>query len=261
MAIQDIIKKVRSGVCKIEFYENGKIVNSGSGFICKNNIITNNHVLHPEGYIFSEDTAVNIIFGDGIRKECKFSDLVLVAGSVQEENDYAVLKNKAIDFSDKFSFDLDNSEKLEEGDEIILFGYPFETINMSSHIGRISSLISNNKSFKTIQLDASVNNGNSGGPLLNIETQKVVGIITRKQTGLAKQFDDLLKSFDKNIKLFESLKQNGLVQIKGVNPIEYMEISQNQMKIISVNIKRSANTGIGYAFSCDQLIKENFIDN
>lgn len=257
MGIQDIIKKVRSGVCKIEFYEDGKRVNSGSGFICKNNIITNNHVLHPGGNIFSGDTAVNIIFGDGTRNECKNSDLVLVSGSTEDENDYAVLENKAIDFSNKFNFDLDNSEKLEEGDEIILFGYPFETTNMSSHFGRISSLISNQKSFKTIQLDASVNSGNSGGPLFNIETQKVIGIITRKQDGLAKQFDGLIASFDYNASVFNKLK--GLSWNK-LDIGSAFAISQKQMKEIAINIRRSANVGIGYAFSCDQLIKENFYE-
>jgi len=33
------------------------------------------------------------------------------------------------------------------------------------------------------------------------------------------------------------------------------------MKAIAINIKRSANVGIGYAFSCDKLQKEDFYQN
>ena len=42
-----------------------------------------------------------------------------------------------------------------------------------------------------IQLDASVNSSNSGGPLIHPESGDVFGIITRKATGLTDMFDEL----------------------------------------------------------------------
>lgn len=60
--------------------------------------------------------------------------------------------------------------------------------------------------MNVIQLDASVNNGNSGGPLVDLNTKKVVGIVTRKDTGLYKQFDDLIASFDTNIEVLKKLQ-------------------------------------------------------
>jgi len=74
---------------------------------------------------------------------------------------------------------------------------------------------------------------------------------------LAKSFDDLEKSFDKNLEALSLV--NGTMTIGGnIDLIQSFKATQVQMKIVSKNIKRSANTGIGFAFSCDKLKQENF---
>ena len=252
MIIQDIIKKVRSGICKIEFYLNNKLVNSGSGFLYKGKLITNSHVFHPEGITFSDDTKLIFIFGDSKRIELVLKDLQLKVGSDENNADFAVYELPGLE--EKFNFKLDNLGNVEEGDEVLIFGFPFEASYLTTHHGRISSLFEDN-SIKKIQVDASVNQGNSGGPLFHLSTQKVIGIVTRKQSGLTKDFDDLLQSFSNNIAILKQAQKNGSIKQMGIDPIHFFEISQAQMQLISKNIKRSANTGIGYAFSCEQLIK------
>ena len=254
MAIQDIIKKVRSGVCKIEFFENGKMVNSGSGFLYKGKLITNSHVFHPEGTTFSNDTKLIIIFGDNKKIELTLKDLVLKGGSDEKNADFAIYELSGLE--NKFNFELGNLDNINEGDDVLILGFPFDAEYLTTHHGRISSLFEDS-GIKKIQIDASVNQGNSGGPLLHLTTEKIIGVVTRKQSGLTKDFDDLLQSFSNNIAVLRQAQKNGSIGMMGINPIQFFEISQSQMQLISRNIKRSANTGIGYAFSCDQLIKEN----
>lgn len=256
MDIQGIIKTVRSGVCKIEFYKDNNLVNSGSGFIYKNKLITNSHVFHPEGSIFPENTKLILIFGDNRKIETTIKNLELEVGSDEANADYAVYKIPNKD-NDKFNFELSNLDSVNEGDEVLLFGFPFDANYLTTHHGRISSIFENN-GIKKIQIDASVNQGNSGGPLYHMSTNKVIGIVTRKESGLTKDFDALLSSFSSNIEVLKNAqKSGGIIQMFGINPIKFFEESQSQMKLISKNIKRSANTGIGYAFSCGKLLKEN----
>jgi len=72
-------------------------------------------------------------------------------------------------------------------------------------------------------------------------------------TGLTRQFDELLKSFDHNIQTLEQASRGGRIQMFGFDPIEGMKISQTQMVIISLEIKRSANAGIGFAYELEKV--------
>ncbi|MFA5934358.1 MAG: serine protease [Candidatus Paceibacterota bacterium] len=251
MTIQNIIKKVRSGVCKIEFFRGEEKINSGSGFLFKGCIVTNSHVFHPEGFIFPNDTKIVLIFGDGEKINLNINDLVLKNGSDEDNLDFAIYE--LLNLKNKYNFEVGNLKDVSEGDEVLILGFPFDAEYLTTHHGRISSLFEELK-VKKIQIDASVNQGNSGGPLLHLASEKVIGIVTRKQSGLTKDFDDLLQSFSGNITILKQAQQNGSIGMMGINPIQFFEISQAQMQLISKNIKRSANTGIAYAFSCEQLI-------
>ena len=131
-------------------------------------------------------------------------------------------------------------------------GFQFDQPNLSLHSGILSSRFTN-VDVKYLQLDASVNQGNSGGPLIDPKTSEVIGIITRKMTGLTKQFDELLKSFSENIRVLEEAKKGGSIEMFGIDPIDFFKVSQIQMAKISVEIRRSANVGVGYAYELEKV--------
>jgi hypothetical protein len=255
-SFQELIVNLRSGVISISFYLNDVLISSGSGFIYKGKLVSNNHVFNPNEHPFDSQVVVGIRFGDTSQYSnddfrVKYGDLKLMTGSDESSYDYAVYEFPT-EVKERYNFDIGHSGMVE-GKQVMLLGYPFGSKYMTSHIGYISALFEKG-SVKYIQLDASVNSGNSGGPLIDTDNGNILGIITRKQTGLSDKFDDLITSFDENIKALEAIR--GTVRFSGVDPIDVLQVSQRQMQTVTEDMKRSANTGIGYAFDCEKLANE-----
>jgi hypothetical protein len=164
--------------------------------------------------------------------------------------DYAILDLSWAEFTALPSLELAQALPIEIGDPIALFGYQFDQPNLSVHAGVLASRFEQS-GVKYLQLDASVNQGNSGGPLIDPVSGLVIGIVTRKATGLTRQFDSLLDSFDQNINSLS--RARSLMSMAGVDPVEALQVSQMQMKQVSLEIRRSANVGIGYAYELDKV--------
>ena len=135
---------------------------SGTGFITASgnaNIITNNHVI--EGC----DTVV--ISHKGNRIESR----VL---AVDAKNDLAILKAK-LNTSKVYPVALQDAKLLED---VIIAGYPLGK-EVSSAIkiskGSVSSLAGFGDNYSNFQTDAALNQGNSGGPIIN-NKGNVVGV-------------------------------------------------------------------------------------
>ena len=88
--------------------------------------------------------------------------------------DIALLKT--ITYKSKNFLELDDSDKSKATDKIIAIGYPLGLENAKYSAGIISGI---EEHF--FQIDAPINEGNSGGPLLN-SNNKVIGINTSKIT-------------------------------------------------------------------------------
>ncbi len=142
-----------------------RVQSLGSGFVIDGTgiIVTNNHVI--EG---ADEITVN--FNDG-------SKLTATLIGTDEKTDLAVLKVepekplKAIPFGD--------SEQLRVGDWVMAIGNPFG-LGGTVTVGIVSARnrdINSGPYDNFIQTDASINRGNSGGPLFNMEGE-VIGINT-----------------------------------------------------------------------------------
>jgi serine protease Do len=141
-------------------------VNSlGSGFVidAAGIVVTNNHVI-------AEADEITVIFNDGTRLK---AELV----GKDQKTDLALLRVKpdkplkAVKFGD--------SEKLRLGEWVIAIGNPF-SLGGTVTAGIVSARnrdINSGPYDNYIQTDASINRGNSGGPLFNLEGE-VVGVNT-----------------------------------------------------------------------------------
>lgn len=253
---QELIEKIRSGVIHIEFLRKNDIIASGSGFLSTNYLITNNHV-----YMGPTDTIVRLSWQPEVSLESiaeirlsieKFRKY-FVTGSDENNSDYAILKIPELNRKNLYNFSLSSHKTSKILDEMLILGFPFEHRNLVCHRGVISSFFHRN-GIDIIQLDASINASNSGGPLIDLKTGNAIGIITRKHTGLSNLFEKLLDSFERNIETFNQIK--GGMSFGQMDIMDPLIWSQNQMKVITQEIERSANVGIGYAFSVEQIQAE-----
>lgn len=143
---------------------------SGSGVIIDNrgHIITNFHVV-------DKAARLEIIFADGTKAQ---NPATLVG--VDQYNDLAVLR---VELPIPAYAELGDSSQLQQGETIVAIGSPLGEFRGSVTVGVVSAInrtldVNQNLSLEgLIQTDAAINQGNSGGPLVNLAGQ-VVGINT-----------------------------------------------------------------------------------
>src|SRR5258705_672716 len=137
----------------------------GSGFIVDTSgvVVTHNHVI-------ADADEINVIMNDGTKIK---AELV----GVDKKTDLAVLKFKPV--KPLVAVKFGDSDKLRLGEWVIAIGNPF-SLGGSVTAGIVSARnrdISQGPYDNYIQTDASINRGNSGGPLFNLEGE-VVGVNT-----------------------------------------------------------------------------------
>src|ERR1700754_3800567 len=137
----------------------------GSGFIidAEGVVVTNNHVI-------ADADEINVIMNDGTKIK---AELV----GVDKKTDIAVLKFKPV--KPLVAVKFGDSDKLRLGEWVIAIGNPFSLGGWVT-AGIVSARnrdISQGPYDNYIQTDASINRGNSGGPLFNLEGD-VVGVNT-----------------------------------------------------------------------------------
>ncbi len=147
-----------------------RLAGQGSGVIISRDgyVLTNNHVVDGAD-------AVEVVLNDGIKLPAN------VVGR-DPHTDLAVLKIDAAG-QEFTAMEIGDSDALRVGEFVIALGSPFSlsssvTLGIVSQKGRSIGLLP----FEDfIQTDAAVNQGNSGGPLLDVDG-KLVGINTVIQT-------------------------------------------------------------------------------
>lgn len=150
---------------------------SGSGFVFRKvddivYIATNTHVI--EGATSGGEpinVPIDVVLNSGSRNEQTVS--AEIAG-IDRDNDIAILA--IIAPNQKSIFHLENIPSVRDIMEVFVLGFPFGTsLSASSHNpsvtvskGAVSSIRKDDEGIvKVIQIDASVNPGNSGGPVID----------------------------------------------------------------------------------------------
>ena len=196
----------------------------GTGIIVDSNgyILTNSHVISD-----GQAKTVNVLFSDGstIDGEVYWYDSQL---------DLAIVK---VNKTGLTAAELGDSDKVQIGDISVAIGNPYG-LDLAGPVtqGLISGLdrtISTSETTMTglIQTDASINSGNSGGPLLNSSGQ-VIGINTAK----ASEGEGLGFAIPINTAkpIIESIIQKGSYEkvtlgIKGTDASKYAQYSKQQL--------------------------------
>lgn len=239
----------------VTFHRGAETVASGSGFVAGGHVITNNHVFggprdtvvrlwhHPDECVPPKEL-ISLSFEQFAAR--------LVVGSDRNAHDFAILSVPEV-LGVLPDLHLRHPHGLSVGDPTFFLGYPLEHDHLVCHSGTVSSLYMSGPA-SVIQVDASVNQSNSGGPLFDLDTGDVIGVVTRKATGLSRLFTQLQELLDENIEVLTKLPP--LMKIGGFEPVKVFLAQQHQMRRLADEIVQSANVGIGYAFSVDSLGSE-----
>ena len=162
--------------CIIRTTVGGKIQEAGtagSGFVLDKNgyIVTNYHVI--EGA-----TLINVVFANGESMAAK-----LIGGDAI--HDVALIKVEATNLQ---SVTIGSSDALRVGDQVVAIGNALGELSFSLTVGYISGtdrrIATDGSITHMLQTDASINSGNSGGPLFNSKGE-VIGITTAKYSGVS----------------------------------------------------------------------------
>lgn len=175
LTIPQIYKKLSPSVVSI-LVDNG----SGSGVIMSSDgyIITNDHVV-------SGSKNISVRFTDGSEAEAKLV-------GTDSLTDIAVIKVSRTDLT---AAPFGDSSKLEVGEAVVAIGNPYgldlaNTITSGIVSGIRTNIMITDKVMTLIQHTASINMGNSGGPLINSYGQ-VVGINSAKIIGISSEAEGL----------------------------------------------------------------------
>ena len=169
---------------------------TGSGFIISADgyVLTNNHVIETA---LAENLEVKVMLYSGEEYTAE-----IIGGD--SRSDVALLK---IPGNDLPCVTLGTFAGTRVGEAIYAIGNPLGELTYSMTSGIVSALdrsitISNNTAIDMFQIDAAINNGNSGGPIINRFGQ-VIGIASAKYAssgveglGFAIPIDDALKVVD-----------------------------------------------------------------
>ena len=166
-AITQAVEKVGPAVVTVVSQVSGQTFSGSGVFISSNgHILTNNHVV--------EDASEVVVFlADGEQLPAQVVGTDLFA-------DLAVLKAEGEAPAVAF---LGNSDTLKPGETVVAIGSPLGDFVNTVTVGVISATgraLDTDRGFKMedlIQTDAAINQGNSGGPLVNLAGE-VVGINT-----------------------------------------------------------------------------------
>lgn len=258
-SIADLVEKVKSGVVHIVHTINGERAASGTGFMVNGYLVTNYHVAHQaprDSIVLLRTYDSDQILLDGIQLTRKDFLNAVKTASDERNYDYSVFDIPDLRKKELYNFSFGNPHKQRIGDSVLFLGYPLDHLNLVCHTGIISSFYKS-RMVDIIQIDGSVNASNSGGPLIDLETSEVIGIITRKATGLTQMFNNLRSIIQENIQFLHHQNSQCAMFIGQFNPVQGMVANQEQILQLTYEIERSANVGIGYAFSIKEIKNDN----
>ncbi len=144
-------------------------ISMGSGFfVNRDNIVTNKHVV---------ENCQNIAIRGAVKPT--LAKLILV----DKEMDIAVLHSPTS--PQKIPYLRNNHDEVKNGDTLFSIGYPLERDQTGKFIVKQAKVLRTKtdiqSGFEDIEFTDNVNHGNSGGPLLD-KNSNLVGIVTAKLT-------------------------------------------------------------------------------
>jgi len=249
--IADIAKTVGQSVVSVNvqsqsvssdifgFGQSSNQESAGTGFIISSSgiIVTNRHVV-PDG-----TTSVSVTLADGTRYD---NVQVIGTSSASSSQDIAFLKITNLNGKTLTPVTLGDSSQIQVGDRVVAIGNALGQFQNTVTSGIISgygrdvtagdSTGSDENLTDLFQTDAAINEGNSGGPLVNVNGE-VIGINTAvasnaQNIGFAQPINDLKG-------LIDGVLNNGKLEQPYLG-VRYVSLTDDIAYEFNLNVKRGA---------------------
>ncbi len=216
MPLTQLYQQIKDGVVQVLALRNNIPVSFGSGSVIDSGkiVLTCEHCVLPGAQMAIRDPKdpKKAIFGNVI-----FSD---------KHKDIALIEFSQVIGS---PVKLAGSRTCEVGNGAFVVGYPMgvaEQTLFSAHIASVG--------INWLRIDASVNHGNSGGPLFNLNGEQI-GVVNAKHGSLS-QFLTQVKN----------AKPGAMMSIGGIDPVKTIQVLIQEMQ-------KNLNLGIGYAVPTQEI--------
>lgn len=219
---RDLVSAVQDSIVYIEvyseYYNKETLVGTASGIIISKDgyIVTNNHVVEDcEKYKVKVNSTGSM--------ESKTYDAKLCG--TDADTDLAVLK---IDGTNLPAAKLGDSDKLHLGDDVVIIGNPlgYETSVSKGVVSGLNRQVSDSvRGLSSIQTDAAINRGNSGGALFNAYGE-VVGVVNEKRVDNYAESLGFAITINEAKGVIEDLISKGYVSGRSAIGIRYQNITE-----------------------------------
>ncbi len=154
--------------------------------------------------------------------------------SVDQRNDVAILRSEAS--KSRKPLQLEGTANVLVGEDALVFGFPLGNPVLTVAKGMVAAKTTRSPSeTQLLKLDASVNKGNSGGPVVRIATGRVIGLASLKEGSLQERLQKLMRE-----------KPTASISIGGNDPIELI-------KFVVQDMETNLQLGLGYAVASEHL--------
>lgn len=237
-----VIDKITPNVVRIDVSLNG-INGNGTGLLIdkKGTILTCAHVIQPEGI---DADSIKIV------RDKEYDPEII---KLDADSDIAILRVKNLEGHADFL----NYNEVHMGEDCFIAGYPLRLSHLSLSKGTISAKgkwLGTKFPFELFQIDARINYGNSGGPVYQASTGKVIGIVTAKYIPFLTQVDEL-RNF---VRTIPQMPLDPHVVIQGINIGAFFNYVNESVRLISDSLML-VQVGIGWVIPIERVLR--FMEN
>lgn len=215
----------------------GESAGSGFSFRDRQVVVTNCHVIRPA---FERGLGIKVVTEQGFEIPAK-----MLRYSDETAFDFAILHLRYPLPEGRHILNPIAERVGSRGHRVAFAGYPHGIPDLLVH----EAIISGPFSTHGFYIDGAVNGGNSGGPIISLQSGEVIGIITQRRFLGGPDLDSMAKDIGKLARQAEQAAVAGAsAKIMGVDVGGLVKMTSTSLNAVSQVIKANANVGIGIGF-------------
>jgi S1-C subfamily serine protease len=206
----------------------------GSGFVFRRSdiVVTNNHVI---------ENAVQGNIAIVVRNTEVNEQRPATILSRSSDQDYAILRLEAALPDTMVPLDANPAAEVRRGTEIAFAGYPHGQPPLLVNKAWVSGTLG----IEAFVIGGNFNAGNSGGPVVDRGTGKVLGIASARRFLGGPQMQEIKTEQDRLIAYLSSITGHGGVSIMGIDFASFAQVMAASLNHLQEAMILNANTGIG----------------